>query len=402
MSKKLILMPEMLEYHSKLIEAVFISCHINGRFLENKGDFKAAALPYMNNEFCYPLYLITGQLISELRRMRAEGQRTEDVVFIEPSVGDACRSGNYLAVIRNGLIRAGFPEVTVAPLSVSNRGRHSAFKITLKLVRGVIAAFCYGDALMQYYQAARLYDSRNGGNQVAQLYQEWQDRFCDILAGGRGRSGREMKENLRRLRTSMQPYADAVNAADRQKQSVRIGIAGEIYIKFCRLGNHDLENFLTENDLSYMGCGLMNYVLYRIDAEITKAEIACTPVPVLKVMHLFEQNVLRTQHIMARELGTDPYETVRSRAQVLISPGLVTGDGWLISAEIMELIERGCTNILVVHPFGCMVSHVCERGVMKKLHDVYPGVSIQTIEYDYDSSEALLQSRIMLAASSIF
>ena len=68
----------------------------------------------------------------------------------------------------------------------------------------------------------------------------------------------------------------------------------------------------------------------------------------------------------------------------------------------MELIERGCTNILVVHPFGCMVSHVCERGVMKKLHDAYPGVSIQTIEYDYDSSEALLQSRIMLAASSIF
>ena len=174
-------------------------------------------------------------------------------------------------------------------------------------------------------------------------------------------------------------------------------------MKFSPVGNGHLEQFLQERDCAYRLGGFINYVIYLVDSELEDHKLRCSGRMILKAHDMVIRYLLRMQHDISQSMSEDgrfvpdaDFATMKEMAEPVISQGCHTGDGWLVAAEVADLVEKGYENILIVHPFGCLVSHVCERGIMKKLHERYPGVNIHTIEYDYDSAPALRESRILL------
>ncbi|MDE7188386.1 MAG: hypothetical protein K2O13_12905, partial [Lachnospiraceae bacterium] len=186
----------------------------------------------------------------------------------------------------------------------------------------------------------------------------------------------------------------------------RVGITGEIYIKFSPIGNEHLEYFLQEQDCAYRMGGFINYAIYIVDSEQENQKLCGAGRAMLKMYDAVIRYLSRIQHDMNQSIAEESrfvpdadFAQMKKMAAPIIHSGCHTGDGWLVAAEVADLIEKGYENILIVHPFGCLVSHVCGRGIVKKLHERYPNVNIQTVEYDYDSARTLRESRIMLGIS---
>ena len=176
-------------------------------------------------------------------------------------------------------------------------------------------------------------------------------------------------------------------------------------MKCSPIGNRHLEDFLYENGMEYRMEGFLNYCTYVVYTEMKSAELSGVSKAVLKV-YSFVMNYMIKVHAQIRKVllrngfvADGRFEDMQKKAAPILSEYYNIGDGWLVMAEAMDMIEQGYDRILIVHPFGCLVSHVAERGVLKKLRQLYPDANINTIEYDYDQSNTLRESRILLATS---
>ena len=185
-----------------------------------------------------------------------------------------------------------------------------------------------------------------------------------------------------------------------------VGITGEIYMKYSKLGNDNIESFILEHGGAAYSGGFLNYCIYLVDSEKYKAEKYLENRALSKGYDFALNYLCGLQKQLFTAIGEDgrffsdmPFAELKEKTEGIIDYGCNTGDGWLIAGEVVQYVERGSENVLILHPFGCLVSHVCERGIMKKLHEKYPEINIQTIEYDYDQSRALRESRILLALS---
>ena len=183
----------------------------------------------------------------------------------------------------------------------------------------------------------------------------------------------------------------------------RIGVTGEVYMKYSSLGNHGLEEYLYQNACEPYFGGFMNYCLFVADSEKRMWLLSHQSKIVKRIfecgLHFLEKP--QTEMFQFVRENSDyqvdcTFSELKQKIEGIVSEDCITGDGWLIAAEAVQAIEKGCRNVLIVHPFGCLVSHVCIRGIMKNLHKKYPDIVIQTVEYDYDSSDTLRESRILL------
>ena len=185
------------------------------------------------------------------------------------------------------------------------------------------------------------------------------------------------------------------------------GIAAGCYgdLIMC-LGNDDIESFLLRQGMEPYSGGFVNYCLYLVDTERYKAEkYQHNPIMAKACAFVLHRLCEAQKHLLTVIGETDRFQTdlpfpeLKEKVQGILAEGCNTGDGWLIAAEVIQYVEKGCGSVLILHPFGCLVSHVCERGILQRLHARFPDVSIQTIEYDYDQSKTLRESRILLAIS---
>lgn len=192
----------------------------------------------------------------------------------------------------------------------------------------------------------------------------------------------------------------------RRGRQGRVGITGEIYIIFFPVGKAHLEQFLEERDCAYRMGGFINYAIYIVDSELENQKLCGAGKMVQKAYDAVIRYLIRMQQDINQNIAEGnrflpdaDFAKMKKMAMPIISKGCHTGDGWLVAAEVADMAEKGYESILIVHPFGCLVSHVCGRGIMKKLHERYPNVNIQTVEYDYDSARTLRESRILLGIS---
>ena len=177
-------------------------------------------------------------------------------------------------------------------------------------------------------------------------------------------------------------------------------------MKCSKLGNDDIESFLLRQGMEPYSGGFVNYCLYLVDTERYKAEkYQRNPIMAKACAFVLHRLCEALKHLLTVIGETDRFQTglpfpeLKEIVQGILAEGCNTGDGWLIAAEVIQYVEKGCGSVLILHPFGCLVSHVCERGILQRLHARFPDVSIQTIEYDYDQSKTLRASRILLAIS---
>lgn len=387
-----ILLPQMLEYHSPFLQAAFEGSGYRFAVMQGGKSLKNKAHRYINSDYCYPGVLIVGQFLDALENGMYPPDR---VAFMEPQAGGACRAGNYYQVIRNTMKKCGHGEVPVISLNYKGQEKQPGFRITPRLFLNAMAAVCFGDLVMSLYQQVKPYERRKGEtDDVRRGLEE------DLMACIRRGCLRE-KDRQAAYRHILEAFGGI--PVDRQDKK-RVGISGEIYIKFSSLGNHRLEDYLHGQGCQIFMGSFVNYCIYVLDSDYRSYLIDHTR-PVLRAGYEAALKLLKkVQREMFRAVGehgrfeTDlPFDELKKRAGQISGCDCITGDGWLVAAEAAEAIERGCGHVLIVHPFGCLVSHVCERGVLNRLRRLYPYANIQTIEYDYDSSDALRESRILMA-----
>lgn len=296
----------------------------------------------------------------------------------------------------------GYDSIPVISLNFRGEERHSGFHVTPGLVAGAIAAVCYGDLMMCLYQQVKPYEAEPG--ETDRVRARVEEKLCrDIMAHKNGR-----KSRLRGYQFALERFSEIPVRPEKKRQ---VGITGEIYMKFSRLGNDDIERFVMDHGGEPYSGGFINYCIYLADVERYMAEHRrggagsglCRTAErkayeaALRWLCRLQEELLSCISRGGR-FGTDlNFARLREKAVGIIDYGCNTGDGWLIAAEVAQCVERGCKSVLILHPFGCLVSHVCERGILQKLNRLYPDVAIQTIEYDYDQSRTLRESRILLA-----
>lgn len=377
--KQTLLIPAMLDAHFPLMKYAFLTPEYNPVILSQGTEVLPVGLRYTHNDMCWPLAMMTGQMIDALRSGKYDTARTK---LLMPTVGDACRGSNYTELLRKAVKKAGFPETQILNLNLKHIDTENLLPVTPVMVWRALFSLFYGDLLLLLVQQVRPYEKRKGDTE------RLRDRWFSIL-GEELRERRNMSLNIltKRFRSITDSFR-RIPRRDVKKQ--RIAVVGELYTKYCSVGNWDIVRFLEDNGCESFTNGLSWYVIYYIDAQLVKLPEAAA-LGYRAVGHVLE----RLQKSMVKALteagfySLPPLHTLKAEAEGIVSTGGSVGDGWLIGVEAAGYFHHGCPKVLAVQPFGCMPSHIFGRGIYSSVARKCGG---QIVSIDIDSSGTPLNS----------
>jgi len=387
-----ILIPSMLDIHMALWEAVLKQSGYKVEVMKNQGpEVVEEGLKYVHNDTCYPALLVIGQFIDNLNHR----DDTHNVVLLITQTGGGCRASNYLHLLRKALIKAGYEYIPVVSLNASNLEKDSGFKPTIKDLLKIVAAMTYGDELMYLYNKCRSYEANKGD--ATKLKNEWLDKIIKQFENGKGTKLSQMKKNMIDMATDF----DNLNL-DLSHKKPKVGIVGEIYIKYASLGNNHLEDFLVSQNAEVMVPGVYGFALYSVwnyiyDREIYGRSLKSALIAKF-LLHFFQ----RREKIMINSMKNTKFtpmnyfDHTKDLSEGVLHHGTKMGEGWLLTAEMMELIEEGYENIICAQPFGCLPNHICGKGVMKKIKSIHKDANIVAIDYDPSATKVNQENRIKL------
>ena len=388
-----ILIPTMLPRHFEMIAKVAGAYGYRAEVLENTGPATIEkGLRYVHNDTCYPAQLIIGQFISALESGKYDPHR---VALLFAQTGGGCRASNYISLLRKALKKAGYDYVPVISLNFAGLEKNPGFHISLPMLRRLVYAVLYGDLLMLLENQCRPYEVRAGETRALS------DALTDRLAG---QLGRKSRLSYREIRAT---YAEIVSAyakiERRQEERLRVGIVGEIFVKFSPLANNSLEQFLIDEGAEPVVPGLLGFAQYCIYNAIVDTELYGRGKrfrPIFRFAHKF---VLKKQNHLIEAVTqnsdfTPPadFEMTRRLAAECIGLGVKMGEGWLLPGEMLDLIHSGVTNIVCTQPFGCLPNHIVGKGMMKPIREKHPEANIVAVDYDAGATVINQQNRIKL------
>ena len=388
-----ILAPNMLEFHFELLEKVF---HLNGynvEVLHNDGpSVMAEGLKYVHNDTCVPALLVIGQFIDALHSGKYDLNK---VALAITQTGGGCRASNYIHLLRKALKKAGLDHIPVISVNMSGLEKASGFKLTLPLIREAIASLVYGDCIMHVSNQTRPYELHKGDTDA--LIKRWNAKLIEQFNAGHGLSQKDMRVNMEQI------VADFAAIERSREKKTCVGIVGEIYVKYSPLGNNRLEEFLRTQDCEYMLPGLMGFILFKIDNRIEDVKLYGGN-PLKKVFCTFLlRYVEKMEKMLIEAISTCPdfvppsrFQHTKSLVNGVIGYGSKMGEGWLLTAEMLELAENGYENIICTQPFGCLPNHICGKGMIRRLTEVHPGINIVPIDYDLSATKVNQENRIRL------
>lgn len=388
-----VLVPNMLEFHFSLLEKVLRLNGYNAVVLHNSGpNVMAEGLKYVHNDTCVPALLVIGQFLDALH----SGQYDLNKVALGiTQTGGGCRASNYIHLLRKALRKAGLGHIPVISVNMSGLESASGFKLTLPLIRQIIASLIYGDCIMHLSNQTRPYERKAGETDA--LIERWNDDLIAQFNRGAGLSRRSIRENLTRITSDF----DAIDRSAQKK--TRVGIVGEIYVKYSPLGNNGLEAFLRTQDCEYMIPGIMGFVLFKIDNRIEDIKLyggnpfkwlVCTALK--RYVQSMEKILIDAIRAHPSFVPPSSFEHTKTLVKDVIGYGSKMGEGWLLTAEMLELAENGYENIICAQPFGCLPNHICGKGMMKPIKDRNPNVNIVAIDYDAGATRVNQENRLKL------
>ena len=387
-----ILVPNMLPMHFKLIMKVFETHGFKTELLETDGPRIAeTGLKYTHNDTCYPAILVVGQFMDALLSGKYDPHKVALIMF---QTGGGCRASNYISLIRKALHKAGMDYVPVISFSLAGLERHPGFKLTLKMLHQMAYAVLYADMLMSLVNQVRPYELEPGTAEHRAA--AWTERLGLELGHSRRISYRKIRENYRAI------AADFAAIPMERRETVKVGIVGEIFVKYSPLGNNDLERFLIREGAEVMVPGLVDFCLYCVYNVLMEYEIykrKALIYPFVKWVYGFlcrKKNHVSQAMVEAGFEGLTPFERVTGMNGGLISHAVKMGEGWLLTAEMMELAESGCGNIVCTQPFGCLPNHICGKGMMKPIKEKRPDINIVAVDYDAGASRVNQENRLKL------
>jgi len=387
-----ILIPNMLPTHFRLLQNVLIKHGYNAILLENEGrQIKDEGLKNIHNDACYPALIVTGQFIDALKSGKYDLNKTAVIIT---QTGGGCRASNYLALIKKAM-KASFPSVEVISVNVSGLEKERSFPFTLSIIFDFLYSAMYGDLLMCLYNQIKPYEINKGDtdkiNDQAYAY------LIDCL---KDKKYSHLKKNYQYVIDLFK----SIKITDKKK--VKVGIVGEIFVKYSSLANNHLVDFLIEENTQPVVPSLMEFILYclvnnSIDYKYYK-------------MHRFSHSFVKLGYKIilkyTRDLNDiliknqlEPYEDfdeIRKNCKYIINQGVKMGEGWLIPSEIVTMAKHGVNNIVCAQPFGCLPNHIVGKGMIRPIKKMFSNINIAPIDYDPGASKVNQENRIKLMLSS--
>lgn len=387
MKKKItLLIPAMLDFHFPLLKYAFCSGNYDAVILDYSENIAEVGLRYSHNDLCYPVILIIGQMITALKSGKYDMNET---AFMIPQAGDACRGSNYIFMIRKAMKRAGFGNVPVISLNFKGLEDENRLKINIGMIRRGLAAVMYGDILMILRNQIKAYEEIPGETDA--LCDKWTGILRDGIINGKLLSVRAMK------RTFEEISLDFSKVKLTSSRKPLVGIAGELYVKYCHLGNQNICGFLEEEHCGYYINGFSWYLLYYLDTHL--AENNSVMGIAYKAVMTYLESIQREMTLCIQSHGfvcLDEFSIFKEKASEFVSFGCNIADGWLIGGEIVNLYKSGIRKIACVQPFGCMPNHVFGKGIYSSLQRRLDGIMISSFDYDSGSAGVNADNRIRM------
>lgn len=393
-----ILCPQLSPIHFDLIEAAIRSAGYNLVVMRN--DNKNAideGLRYVNNDACYPSLIVVGQIMDELKSGKYDLNK---VAIIMSQTGGGCRASNYIAFIRRALKKENMEQIPVISANLLGMEKHPGFKLTADLgIRAVYAAIL-GDILMRCLYRMRPYEIEKGA--ADRLYEKWKN-ICIHFLERRHPSRRQYAEIGRNI------IRDFDRLPINEKRKPRVGIVGEILVKFSYAANNHLVELLEKEGAEAVVPDFVDFFLYSFYNANFKADHlgGSWKSKALCNAAIMAVNMLRrpiTEELIKSDHFTAParIQDLAQYASPIVSMGNQTGEGWFLTGEMLELIHSGVENIVCIQPFGCLPNHIVGKGVIKEVRRQYPSANIAAIDYDPGASEVNQLNRIKLMLASAF
>ena len=391
-----ILCPQMSPIHFDVIEPAFRSC---GYHIDVLPDSDRAAidmgLKYVNNDACYPSLVVVGQIMTAVLSGKYDPDK---LAVIITQTGGGCRASNYIGFIRRALEKAGMEQIPVISINLSGLEKNPGFKLTPQLlIRGVYAAF-FGDVFMRCVYRMRPYEQVKGTTD--KLHEKWVG-VCKKFISSRYPTYGQFKKICRQIIREF----DNIPITDEQKP--KVGIVGEILVKFLPAANNHLVELLEAEGAEAVMPDLIDFLLYCFYNSNFKTEELGMKKSSATIANMGIKLVEQIRKAAAKEFRASRHftppahiEDLANYAKDIVSLGNQTGEGWFLTGEMLELIHSGVNNIVCTQPFGCLPNHVVGKGVIKEIRHQYPLANIVAIDYDPGASEVNQLNRIKLMLST--
>ncbi len=391
-----ILAPQMSPMHFQFFEPAFKACGYKFKVLETVTRATVdQGLRFVNNDACYPSIIVIGQLVEALKSGQYDPEQTAVMIT---QTGGGCRATNYISYLRKALHDSGFPDVPVISFNAVGMEKNEGFKLSLPLLNRLMMCAVYGDLLMQTLLRTRPYEKHPGAANA--LYEKWVERCKHAVFAG------DLKTFKRNVYGIVHDF-DGLELTDEIKP--RIGLAGEILVKFHPNANNDIVRIIEKEGGEAVMPGIMDFLLYcAYDYDfnhryLSKSKLAALAgSAALMAMEFYRRDMRKALAASTRFHPPATIDELAYGASPFLSRGNQTGEGWFLTAEMVELIEQGVPNVICMQPFACMPNHITGKGVIKALKDHYPHANIAAIDYDPGASEVNQLNRIKLMLSVAF
>ena len=387
-----ILVPQMAPIHFELLVAALKSEGYNVKLLRACTEKTIeTGLKYVNNDACYPSIITTGQFIEALDSGEYELNKT---ALIMSQTGGGCRATNYIGFIRKALKDAGYENIPIISFNVKGMEKSTGFKLTPSLLLKMIKGVVYGDLLQKMLLKNRAYEVKKG--EAQKVYDKWLPKAQEIISNG----------DMKKFKAGIYKMVDDFEniQINRKVQKPKVGVVGEILIKYHPFGNNYIIDVLEQEGAEVVMPDFMGFVKYMGTHGVTKNKLLKESKLVsdisklaIKLMDNFEKDAKKALE-KSKKGYLPPCDIwhLEEKVEDVLSIGNQTGEGWFLTAEMIEYIENDIPNIVCVQPFACLPNHVVGKGVIKTIRKMFPQANISPIDYDPGASQTNQINRIKL------
>ena len=388
-----ILVPDMLHIHFKLITAIMKKYGYEMELLQNSARAVIdEGLKSVHNDTCYPALLVIGQFLDALKSGKYDLDKTALMIT---QTGGGCRASNYIHLLRKAL-ETDFPNIPVISLNFTNTEKSDGFKITFSMMMNLMNAVFYGDIMMALYNQCKPYEINEGESD--KVLEECQTKLRN----------QALTKGFRKRKKNYKMILDAFSQIKRsERNKPRVGIVGEIYVKYSPLANNNLEKFLLKEGCEPVVPGLADFVLYCIINMVNDGKYYGTGKTRARIAFMLYKILLKSTRKLGSQMkqygfeAMHDFEELRKEADKLIHQAVKMGEGWLITAEMGCLAKTGTENIVCTQPFGCLPNHIVAKGMSRRVKEEYPQANIVAIDYDPSATSVNQENRLKLMIANI-
>ena len=391
-----ILAPQMSPIHFQFIEKAARASGYNIDVLPaNDKEAIEEGIKYVNNDACYPSILVIGQMINALKSGKYDPNKT---ALIISQTGGGCRATNYVGFLKKGLREAGFPNVPIISLNVLGMERQPGFKISYRLIKKLMMGVIYGDLFIRVLYRVRPYETVKGS--ANKLYEYYREKvFKNVENGNKNEMNKLVKEIVKAF--------DTLEINNEVKP--KVGIVGEILVKYHPTANNNIVDVLEKEGAEVVVPELLDFFLYCCynskfkNRYLSGSSIVKTGCDIaISYIESYRKVVIKELQNSERFGYPSSINNLAKKAANVVSLGNQTGEGWLLTGEMVELIESDVNNIVCIQPFACLPNHITGKGMIKALKSKYPLANIVAVDYDPGASEVNQLNRIKLMMSVAF